>query len=291
MKVTQFESGASVHSSKISIQPPYPAKLSTDMVDMEKSMFWQVGRLKENYSEWVFVHSPVKKFRMFESDFVEFFSETKWWVIPLVWFPVLTWLCYSALSSTNDPISPNSFAICFSFGLLLWTFTEYFLHRFLFHAPISKTSTFLITAHFILHGQHHKFPMDKGRLVFPPVAATPFLYIIFNGLKLGMTIPQAKIVTSGLLLAYVVYDLTHFYLHHGSTANHFLSMLRTSHLKHHYKNHTLGNLPIRPRLSFFYFIPPYTLSLSFIHTLYIYMYIYINLLFEHINLFYFTSIL
>jgi len=40
-----------------------------------------------------------------------------------------------------------------SFG---WTFTEYALHRWLFHRDPPTTSYFLITLHFLLHGQHHK---------------------------------------------------------------------------------------------------------------------------------------
>jgi 4-hydroxysphinganine ceramide fatty acyl 2-hydroxylase len=49
---------------------------------------------------------------------------------------------------------------------------EYFLHRFLFHSedkwlPGSK-GNFPIVAHFMFHGIHHAFPMDKLRLVFPP---------------------------------------------------------------------------------------------------------------------------
>lgn len=42
-------------------------------------------------------------------------------------------------------------------------FLEYMLHRFLFHSVPS--SYWGITAHFLLHGCHHKLPADHGRLV------------------------------------------------------------------------------------------------------------------------------
>ncbi len=42
------------------------------------------------------------------------------------------------------------------FGLSLWSFFEYVIHRWIFHLPPPPTSKFLITAHFLLHGQHHK---------------------------------------------------------------------------------------------------------------------------------------
>lgn len=44
----------------------------------------------------------------------------------------------------------------FVLGMLLWSLTEYLLHRFLFHMKPPSNSYYLITLHFIMHGQHHK---------------------------------------------------------------------------------------------------------------------------------------
>ena len=44
----------------------------------------------------------------------------------------------------------------FVVGIFGWTFTEYALHRWLFHRDPPTSSYFLITLHFLLHGQHHK---------------------------------------------------------------------------------------------------------------------------------------
>jgi len=38
-----------------------------------------------------------------------------------------------------------------------------------------------LTFHFLLHGQHHKVPFDKGRLVFPPVPAA-MLVLLFRSI-------------------------------------------------------------------------------------------------------------
>lgn len=56
-------------------------------------------------------------------------------------------------------------------GLLLWSFIEYCLHRFLFHLinHVPADDPFWITIHFFLHGQHHKV-----RLVFFPVVFLDF---------------------------------------------------------------------------------------------------------------------
>ncbi len=51
-------------------------------------------------------------------------------------------------------------------GVLLWTLTEYLLHRFLFH--MKPKDTFESKARlFLMHGYHHEFPNDKYRLVAP----------------------------------------------------------------------------------------------------------------------------
>ena len=53
-------------------------------------------------------------------------------------------------------VSYEAFPLVFLAGILLWTFLEYTLHRFLFHMEPPKDSKILIGLHFVLHGQHHK---------------------------------------------------------------------------------------------------------------------------------------
>ncbi|KAH3768818.1 hypothetical protein DPMN_170034 [Dreissena polymorpha] len=48
------------------------------------------------------------------------------------------------------------FPVLFFTGFLLWTLDEYVLHRWLFHRKPPTNSKFLITLHFLFHGQHHK---------------------------------------------------------------------------------------------------------------------------------------
>lgn len=75
---------------------------------------------------------------------------------------------------------------------------------------------FMITAHFLLHGIHHYLPMDKLRLVMPP---TLFLALATPFWKLAHTIffwnwDVATTVYCGGILGYIMYDLTHYFLHH-----------------------------------------------------------------------------
>ena len=41
-------------------------------------------------------------------------------------------------------------------GIVMWSFLEYSLHRWVFHLQPPATSSVLITFHFLMHGLHHK---------------------------------------------------------------------------------------------------------------------------------------
>ena len=40
--------------------------------------------------------------RLFESDFVEFFSNTKWYMIPIVWFPIVIYMLFTASAAVDN---------------------------------------------------------------------------------------------------------------------------------------------------------------------------------------------
>jgi len=47
-------------------------------------------------------------------------------------------------------------------------------------------------------------------------------------------------VFAGGLSGYIMYDLTHYYLHHGVPFTKHLREMKSYHLNHHYKNYHLG---------------------------------------------------
>ncbi|XP_020597137.1 dihydroceramide fatty acyl 2-hydroxylase FAH1-like isoform X2 [Phalaenopsis equestris] len=184
-------------------------------VDLSKPLVFQVGHLGEAYQEWV--HQPIvckEGPRLFENHIMELLTRTKWWVIPVVWLPVVSWYLLKAI---RMGISIHEAAPLVMVGVLAWSLLEYSLHRFLFH--MNTKSYWTNTVHYMLHGCHHKHPMDGLRLVFPP-AATAILCVPFWGLIRLMSTPAATpAIFSGSLLGYVIYDCTHYYLHHGSPSN------------------------------------------------------------------------
>ncbi|KAE8609141.1 hypothetical protein XENTR_v10011724 [Xenopus tropicalis] len=227
----------------------------TDLVDWEKPLLWQVGHLREKYDEWV--HQPVNRpIRLFHSDFVESCSKTAWYIVLSVWVPVvlyLSWYCLTELAQGNTrlfssftkdysvPVPVFFFFPLFLIGVLVWTLMEYGIHRFVFHMNPPASNYYLITLHFMLHGQHHKAPFDSSRLVFPPVPASFVIIPLYILVQLIFPVPVGLSVFVGGLFGYVAYDMTHYYLHYGSpNKGSYLAWLKSYHVRHHFEHQKSG---------------------------------------------------
>jgi len=85
-------------------------------------------------------------------------------------------------------------------------------------------------------------PFDNNRLVFPPVGSAVMaycFYVPFVRLLPGGGVGLAMF--SGGLLGYVIYDLTHYYLHHGAPERgSYLHSLKHYHVLHHFDDHSSG---------------------------------------------------
>ncbi|KAK7117431.1 hypothetical protein R3I94_022865 [Phoxinus phoxinus] len=225
----------------------------TDLVDWRKPLAWQVGYLREKYDTWV--HQPVDRpIRLFGNDFFEANTKTSWYMVPIVWMPLviyLSWYCYTLLAQertrlciTTDYsilVHKYSFPFIFMLGMFLWSFVEYCIHRFVFHMRPPAHNYYLITLHFLLHGQHHKSPFDGSRLVFPPslaaIAAGAFYLILMQLMSEGL----GTSLFVGGLCGYVVYDMIHYYLHYGSPRkDSYLYGLKAYHVKHHFEHQRAG---------------------------------------------------
>lgn len=89
-------------------------------------------------------------------------------------------------------------------------------------------------------------PFDTSRLVFPPVPASLMIAFFYLLLRLILSAAVAGTVFAGSLLGYVIYDLTHYYLHFGSPhKGSYLYQLKAHHVKHHFAHHQSGEDPPR----------------------------------------------
>jgi sterol desaturase/sphingolipid hydroxylase (fatty acid hydroxylase superfamily) len=120
-------------------------------------------------------------------------------------------------------------------GLLLWTLVEYAIHRGFFHLkPRRRIGRALA---YLVHGVHHAYPSDRGRLVMPPVVSVP-LAVAFYGLFVGAAgeaVGQA--LYAGFLAGYVAYDTLHCLLHSRPARAPWLATLQRNHMSHHFERH------------------------------------------------------
>ena len=183
-----------------------------------------------------FVSNKDETVRMFENDFLEALSKIHFSVPLFIYLPVVAYFLYLSISSYS--LSFITIFSLFVLGIFVWTFTEYTLHRFIFHfEPKGELGKKL---HFIFHGVHHDYPNDSKRLVMPPSVSIPLavlFYFLFK-LILGQILVAPFFV--GFILGYLFYDMTHYAIHHYNMHNKFWLFIKNHHMKHHYKDPLKG---------------------------------------------------
>lgn len=177
--------------------------------------------------------------RLFESDFLEFFTHISPVTIVVVWVPVIVFLIAHAALTTVGPAFATHIPLGVLAGLFVWTIAEYLLHRFLFHyEPRTPQQERMF---FLFHGVHHAQPQDKTRLVMPLPVSLP-LAALFYGLfylVLAVLFQAAQWVNplmAGFLIGYLAYDITHYATHHWPMRSRLAKYLKRHHMIHHYKN-------------------------------------------------------
>src|SRR5437016_13789116 len=82
-------------------------------------------------AERLYVSNKNETVRMFESDFMEFFSRVHPATPLVLYLPVVGYMLYMAL--WRQKLSFLVVAGFFLLGVLLWTLLEYVIHRYVFH--------------------------------------------------------------------------------------------------------------------------------------------------------------
>lgn len=263
-------------------------------LDLNKPLILQMWRCKFSKEFYLRqVHSPRhlrEPARLFGPWYLEMFTRTPWYVVPIIWLPIsialfcrsayqfsqlgeqmlaaapemssftanatrhlenlatesfhpfanLEHLQKAATASTSalmkiTTISATMTFMCFLLGIFVWTVLEYTMHRFLFHLDdYLPDRPIFLTLHFLLHGIHHFLPMDRLRLVMPPILffalSYPFTrlaHIVFP------TAAMANGVISGAFAMYVCYDCMHYALHHTKLPD-YIRQMKSHHMTHHW---------------------------------------------------------
>jgi 4-hydroxysphinganine ceramide fatty acyl 2-hydroxylase len=187
--------------------------------------------MKKNY-----VSNSSESVRMFKSDLLESMSKVHFTVPLFVYIPIIGYLCYLALAKSTLTVA--GFFLMLIAGLAVWTFAEYVLHRFVFH--FVPKAPWALRIHFIFHGVHHDYPSDAKRLVMPPSASIPMaliLYYLFN-----LVLPPTYIFGffPGFLIGYLIYDISHYAIHHFNFKGGMWKRIKQHHMLHHYSDPSKG---------------------------------------------------
>lgn len=167
---------------------------------------------------------------MFESDLMERLSHVHPITPLVVYGPIVAYLIHAA--AVVQGVGWGSIISLALTGLLVWTFTEYVLHRFVFH--IEGRHKWTRRLHFIIHGNHHEVPDDPTRLVMPPIVSIflAFAFYVFFKALLGVAAVDAFF--AGFLVGYLAYDYTHFAVHHFRLESPMGRALKQYHMNHHF---------------------------------------------------------
>lgn len=182
-----------------------------------------------------YISNSESSIRMFKNDLLENLSKVHFAVPLLVFVPTILFFVYKAISAG---VGLLNFGLYFAIGLVVWTSTEYIMHRFVFH--YHPNSDFGKKVHFIFHGVHHDYPRDKMRLVLPPSVSIP-LAAAFYYLFASFLAPQFLFAFfPGFLLGYLIYDMLHYAMHHYNFKSGIMKKVKQHHMLHHYQNPEKG---------------------------------------------------
>ncbi len=196
------------------------------------------ARIQTNHSD-----EPV---RLFQSNFLEFFTHISPVVVLIIWLPVVVYFVGRSADQMALPVegpvrasaSWLQILVGMLLGVFIWTLTEYLVHRFVFHHHAQTPG--LQKIFFMFHGVHHYQPQCKTRLVMPPAVSIPMAVLFYGifymvvGRFLGAPswVPE---LFAGFILGYLVYDMIHYATHHFPMRSGYLRFLKRYHMQHHFK--------------------------------------------------------
>jgi sterol desaturase/sphingolipid hydroxylase (fatty acid hydroxylase superfamily) len=109
------------------------------------------------------------------------------------------------------------------FGLILFSYFEYFIHRWLFHGSVRIMAEG--------HHAHHLNPMGYDSL---PFFLPAMVLVILTGIfLLLMPMSSAFLLTGTITFGYVTYGLSHFSIHHIRFHRSWARHWSAHHLIHH----------------------------------------------------------
>lgn len=165
--------------------------------------------------------------RLFRNKWLELTTLTPFPLFFSVWLPITVVAIVAAFRTEQG----GKIAFGFLSGLLVWTFFEYFAHRYIFHLKLnSAVGRHLI---FLIHGNHHADPKDPLRSIMPLTVTLPLGFLIWLAWR-HSGFPAPNSAFAGFVTGYTAYDTVHWACHQTHSRGPIAKILRKHHLLHHY---------------------------------------------------------
>jgi sterol desaturase/sphingolipid hydroxylase (fatty acid hydroxylase superfamily) len=173
--------------------------------------------------------------QLFKNQYLEYLTKTHPLVIWGIYTPIIIYMLYYSVAELS--ITAWGMVGVFFAGIFFWSFAEYLLHRFVFHAhPTSERGKRFA---YIMHGNHHEFPRDKERLFMPPVPSV-IIASAFFGLFYLVLNKYAFSFFPGFMFGYLMYGSMHYAIHAWNPPFKWMKGLWRNHHLHHYKHTDMG---------------------------------------------------
>src|SRR5438128_3514945 len=153
--------------------------------------------------------------RMFDSDLLDKLSRVHPAVPVIIFVPAIGVLFGLGVGR----VSALGFLGLAAAGYAFWTVSEYWIHRAIFH--FEPEEGFGARLHWIIHGVHHDHPNDPLRLVMPPSVSVPLSSLFLVGFCAVLGTPLWYSFGAGSIAGYLIYDMTHYHLHHHKPKTRF----------------------------------------------------------------------
>lgn len=168
-----------------------------------------------------------QRIRLFENDWLEKLTLISPQSFAFIWGLVLPLIAWSGWGTIGFVGGLGMFVA----GLVVWSLSEYLLHRYLFHWSTQwPPARWLV---FLIHGNHHAKPDDPMRNLMPPIISLPVALGVWSGCRAAIG-PEGAWLALGFLCGYVIYDVVHFACHQLKSGNALFKALKRHHMRHHY---------------------------------------------------------
>lgn len=169
--------------------------------------------------------------QLFKNKWLEKLSRTHIAVPLIIFFSYAAGLLFWNIKNTS--LQPVTTIALFLVGLIVFTWVEYMMHRYVFHMKTYTTARARLQ--YTLHGVHHEFPKDKDRLAMPPLLSITIGTVLLLMFKVLIG-DFVFAFLPGFMVGYACYLAIHYMVHAYTPPKNFLKVLWVNHSIHHYKD-------------------------------------------------------